>query len=75
MIAYARKKDDKCVVVIIPFTEDILQSAESITVSLPANTSSQWNNIFTNENITSNNEIDVLPLLKKFPVGVLVSEL
>ncbi len=75
VIAYARKKDDKCVVVIIPFAEDILQSVESITVSLPANTSSHWNNIFTNENITSNNEIDVLPLLKKFPVGVLVSGL
>ena len=73
VMAYARRKDDSWIVVVIPFCGEILQNKEAITVSLPTDAPQQWTNIFTNERINFKNNGGLLSSLQKFPVAVLTA--
>ena len=74
-MAYARRNNASWVVVVIPFTEEVLQEETDISVALPNDAPRHWMNVFTNEKIESGNELNILPALKKFPVVVLTAEL
>ena len=74
VVAYARKKEDKWVVVIVPFTEEVI-SNETITITLPGGAPTQWQNIFTTQEVDAQNGLSVNEQLKKFPVAVFVAGL
>ncbi len=74
IVAYARKKENKWIIVVIPFDEAAMQQ-EKATISLPTGAPAQWSNIFTGETVDSNNELHAEVILKLFPVAVLTSGL
>ncbi len=73
VMAYARKKDDSWIAVIVPFSEEIVKNEKNIAVFLPVNTPCKWKNIFTEEIIDANEKMQISAQLKKFPVAVLTS--
>ena len=74
VMAYARRKDDSWIVVVISFSTDVLQN-NAIRVSLPTDAPQQWTNIFTNETINFTNDGSLLSSLQKFPVAVFTAGL
>ncbi len=74
-MAYARTKEEKWVVVVIPFCEELLQNKEAISIELPSDAPQQWINLLTNETIDFADEISLLSSLQKFPVAILTAGL
>ena len=75
LMAYARRKDESWVVVVIPFCEKIRQNKEVIRGMLPSDAPQQWTNIFTNETIDLTTNDELISSLQKFPVAVLTAGL
>ncbi len=73
VMAYARRRDENWVIVVIPFCEELLQNKEAITVMLPTDAPKHLTNIFTNETIDLTNNDNLISSLQKFPVAVLTA--
>ena len=75
IIAYARRKAQHWIVVIIPLSVDFLNNDEEIFISLPQDAPTEWKNIFTGEIITISSALNLTISLQKFPVAVLTGGL
>ncbi|MDI3322321.1 malto-oligosyltrehalose synthase [Pinibacter sp. MAH-24] len=72
VIAYARRKDDKWVLIVIPTGLVAVQKTgwEGINIIIPTGTPKHWRNIFTGETITTNGELQLKEIFNQFPVAV-----
>jgi (1->4)-alpha-D-glucan 1-alpha-D-glucosylmutase len=72
VIAYARRREDKWVMVIIPTGLVAAQKTgwEDINIPMPADAPKRWKNIFTQEAITTNGELALKEIFNQFPVAV-----
>ncbi len=74
LMAYARRKENRWIVVVIPFTNTVLEQTD-LTVQLPPDAPNGWQNIFTNDTLMSDNiALPVSAMLQAFPVAVLLSQ-
>jgi len=75
VIAYARKKEDKWGVVVIPTGLVAAQKTgwEEISIPMPADAPKQWRNIFTGEIINTNGQLELKDIFNQFPVAVFES--
>ena len=73
LLAYARRKGEQWILVVIPFTEAIVWDNSELNITLPQGTPKQWTNIFTNEKVMADNTLPVTQTLQKFPLAVLVN--
>jgi (1->4)-alpha-D-glucan 1-alpha-D-glucosylmutase len=72
VIAYARKKDKKWVMVVIPTGLVAAQQTgwESMNIQLPADAPKEWRNIFTGELVETNFDLRLKEMFNHFPVAV-----
>lgn len=81
ILAFARRKGDRWLVVVVPVLVTPLFQKESLSpkskvlesamVHLPRKAPGQWENIYTGDQVEGNAGIDLEPLLKEFPVVLL----
>ncbi|MDH7462254.1 malto-oligosyltrehalose synthase [Chitinophagaceae bacterium 26-R-25] len=73
VIAYARKMDDKWVIVVVPTGLVAAQKTgwEGVNIPMPKDAPKHWRNIFTGELISSNGELKLEKVFNQFPVAVL----
>jgi (1->4)-alpha-D-glucan 1-alpha-D-glucosylmutase len=75
VIAYARRKEHKWVMVVIPTGLVAEQKAgwEGISISMPTDAPKQWKNIFTSEIVFTNGALELKEIFNQFPVAVFES--
>lgn len=75
VIAYARKKEDKWVMVVIPTGLVAAQKTgwEGIEVPMPTDAPKRWRNIFTGEVVSTNGDLQLKEVFNQFPVAVFES--
>ncbi len=72
LIAYARKKNNQWIIVVVPLQEEIIQ-AKDLSVVLPGDAPNEWQNIYTNETLQADGLLKLQNSLQQFPVAVLIS--